>query len=107
MRGCDKEFDCSSHYEKWKDIVPCTTAQEEWKYVKCDQEAKPKYLKVHKLKGMYQKEDIAGRKADIYRSPSQHVHKDRLGRPVLSDPERLGLALYTGPMVPDLFYIMC
>jgi hypothetical protein len=93
MTGCNAHFECSLHYES-KDGTskPTTTAKQEWDYVvNFKQDAPPSYLEGFKLKKMYKE-----RKADRYVDP-----EDKLGHG-LSDAERLGLALYTGPMVRHL-----
>ena len=94
MTGCNAQFECSLHYES-KDGMskPTTTAKQEWDYVvNFKQDAPPSYLEGFNLKKMYKE-----RKADRYR----HPEKDTLNHG-LSDAERLGLALYTGPMVRRL-----
>lgn len=90
MRGHDKAFDCESHYEKQGKITPQTTAQQEWLAVVKGNV--PPSLEKFRLRECYRKTP-KGRNVGVY----QYFPKDRSCS--LSDPERLGLALYTGPMV--------
>ncbi len=90
MRGHDKAFDCESHYEKQEKITPQTTAQQEWLAVVKGN--LPPSLKEFRLRECY-RNTPEGRKVGVY----QNFPKDSSCS--LSDPERLGLALYTGPMV--------
>ncbi len=96
MTGCNVPFECSLHYES-KDGTskPTTTAKQEWDYVvNFKQDAPPSYLEGFKLKKMYKE-----RKADRFVHPEVALDQTDHG---LSDAERLGLALYTGPMVRHL-----
>jgi hypothetical protein len=87
MTGHSEQFDCWLHYEageagKW----PKTSARQEWDYIVNGHE--PEWIKGYRLKSMYK-----DRVSRIYLEPDAGIQK------ILSDPERLGLALYTGPMV--------
>jgi hypothetical protein len=100
MSGYDKPFDCSLHYEAvhphQDPPTPTTCAKEEWEYA-VDGKV-PKYIASgnFRLKELYTKpETKVGRVSDIYRKTATEA---ATGDP-LSRPERLGLALYTGPMV--------
>ena len=87
MTGHDEEFECSLHYESKPPgaVVPKTTAEAEWKYV---MEGKVPHFENLQLKKIHK-----NRKVDIFVNPVPGAKE------VLSDVERLGLALYTGPMV--------
>jgi hypothetical protein len=90
MTGCNAPFECCLHYEsKDGNLKPTTTAKQEWDYVVNNKP--PSYLEEFKLKEMYKE-----RKANRYWDwkPEQDTLKHEL-----SGAERLGLALYTGPMV--------
>jgi hypothetical protein len=95
MRGHDAEFDCSLHYESKDGKTPVTTAKKEWEYVKNG--TAPSWLETCKAKdGENHK-----RKARVFIEYTEELKKDpnKQKAEILSDPERLGLALYTGPMV--------
>ena len=97
MSGFNTPFDCYLHYEAVhpNEDAPTTCAKEEWEYA-VDGKV-PKYIASGKfrLKELYSK---AGRVSDIYRKTATGTATSDL----LSPPERLGLALYTGPMVRRL-----
>ena len=96
MRGHDQEFDCLSHYEQRDNeqeisrTTPRTSAKQEWDAVVEGKE--PQSLKHFRLRECYRKLS-GGREVGVYLNfPPTHPCP-------LSHPERLGLALYTGPMV--------
>jgi hypothetical protein len=95
MRGHDFKFDCSLHYEPVESQLapPKTSAKEEWNLLVHG--TQPEWLRSGKfqLKGLYLK---GGRKAAVYRD---FPKTDDRPAGSLCDAERLGLALYTGPMV--------
>ncbi len=95
MRGHDAPFDCSLHYESKDGKTPETTAKEEWEYVYNG--TAPSWLKTFKAKGGKEHK----RKAHVFIEYTKELKKDPNKRKaeILSEPERLGLALYTGPMV--------
>jgi hypothetical protein len=95
MRGHDAPFDCSLHYESNDGEAPVTTAQEEWEYVKNG--TAPIWLKTFKAKGGKDHK----RNARVFIEYTEELRKDpnKQKAEILSEPERLGLALYTGPMV--------
>jgi hypothetical protein len=97
MRGHDAPFDCSLHYESkdGKAPVPVTTAKDEWEYV--TNGTAPSWLKTFKAKDGENHE----RKARVFIEYTEELKKDpnKQKAEILSEPERLGLALYTGPMV--------
>jgi hypothetical protein len=95
MRGHNEPFDCSLHYESKDGKTPETTAKEEWEYV--TNGTAPSWLKTCKAKGGKDHE----RKAHVFIEYTEELKKDPNKRKaeILSEPERLGLALYTGPMV--------
>jgi hypothetical protein len=95
MRGHGAEFDCSLHYESKDGKTPVTTAKEEWEYVKNG--TAPSWLETCKAKdGKNHK-----REARVFIEYNEELKKDpnKQKAEILSAPERLGLALYTGPMV--------
>jgi len=96
MRGHDAPFDCSLHYESKDGKTPETTAKEEWEYV-TNGTAPSLLLKTFKAKGG---KDLT-RKACVFIEYTEELKKDpnKQKAEILSEPERLGLALYTGPMV--------
>lgn len=104
MTGYNEKFDCSLHYEAvhpHKEFpTPETSAKEEWEYA-VDGKV-PNYIASgnFRLKELYAKD---GRVSDIYRKTAT---VPATGDP-LSRPERLGLALYTGPMVRRLHPSRC
>ena len=96
MRGHDAPFDCSLHYESKDGKTPETTAKEEWEYV-TNGTAPSLLLKTFKAKGG---KDLT-RKACVFIEYTEELKKDpnKQKAEILSEPERLGLALYTGPLV--------
>jgi hypothetical protein len=96
MRGHSAAFDCSLHYES-KDgkITPVTTAKEEWEYV--TNGTAPSCLSKFKAKEGNDHERVAR----VFIEYTEELKKDpnKQKAEILSEPERLGLALYTGPMV--------
>ncbi len=94
MSGHDAKFECSSHYESSGDFKPKTSSREEWDAVVHGKV--PDSLKKFRLNECYRDKktkDSNCRKVDVF---SEHTASDS---DVLSRSERLGLALYTGPMV--------
>ena len=102
MRGHDAPFDCSLHYESKDGKTPETTAKEEWEYVYNG--TAPYWLKTFKAKGGKDHK----RKAHVFIEYTEELKKDPNKRKaeILSEPERLGLALYTGPMVCCYSFLM-
>ncbi len=107
MRGHDKPFDCSLHYQSnpvHDPPDPTTTAKEEWEYVmngtapSCLQKFKAKEGNSHKRNALVFKnrtEELKKKEEELKKDPN----KKQSELEPLSKPERLGLALYTGPMV--------
>jgi len=88
MSGHDSKFECSSHYENSDSSnlkKPETSAREEWEAL--HQGKTPDSMKSFRLKS------CRSRKVEVFTS---HKASDS---DILSRCERLGLALYTGPMV--------
>ena len=86
MSGHDTKFECSSHYENSdssKCEKPKTSAREEWEAVVQGKEP-------DSMDGFRSRKP---RTVEVYES---HTASDS---DILSRSERLGLALYTGPMV--------
>ncbi len=87
MTGHSKKFPCWLHYEAVKaGESPQTTAHEEWDFLVKGKE--PEWIKGCRLKSIYKN-----------RNPNVYLQPPAIPKDILSDPERLGLALYTGPMV--------
>jgi hypothetical protein len=106
MRGHDKQFDCSLHYESnpVDGKPPTTTAKEEWEYVvngtepSCLQNFKAKEGESHKRNALVFKNrsaELKKQEEELKKDPNKNQSEFE----PLSEPERLGLALYTGPMV--------